>query len=362
MGRVRRSLAVAVVTLSVAAACSADDGLSVTVDTGPSPDASPEVTPETTPEATPEETPETDTPTPVPPTVTPVPATPTPVPAPPTPTPVLLPDLSLAPTFGTVALDAGFVPDPHTVQVASGGPVDASGVGAACFGFVSEAPDLRLQYGSAGGYLQIGFVADVGLDPVLVVNDPSGAWHCNDDFFGLDPAVEFPTSASGQYDIWVGTLDPGQIVSGTVNITEISQTTPPPTVPDSSLPPIHGTVFLDAGFVPDPHVVGVASGGFADVAGLGVGCSGFTSEAPDLRLQYGTAGGYLRIGFVAATGADALLVVNDPLGGWHCNDDFFGLDPAVEFPGPAAGQYDIWVATFGPGDVVTGDLTITEIQ
>ncbi len=358
----------ALIFVFVGAACSTSgDGLSVTVASEPSPEAeadpSPEAEPEPSPDPTVSATPET-TPTPVPPTPVPAPPTPTPTPrpAPPPPPPVPIPDLSLPPIHGTVALDAGFLPDPHMVGVVSGGPADASEVGSGCFGFVSEAPDLRLEYGTAGSFLRIGFEADAGADALLVVNDPLGGWHCNDDFFGLDPAVEFPSPASGQYDIWVATFGQGEAVTGKVTITEISQAAPPPTIPDPSLPPVHGTVFLDAGFVPDPNVVGVTSGGFADAAGLGVGCSGFVSEAPDVRLQYGIAGGFLRIGFVADAGADALLVVNDPLGGWQCNDDFFGLDPAVELVGPAAGQYDIWVATFVQGDVVTGDVTITEIQ
>ncbi len=370
MGGWRRAVAVGLILVFVGAACSTSgDGLSVTVASEPSPEAEPDPSPEPTGGATPETTPTPSpeapaTPTPVP--ATPIPPTPTPVPptpVPPTPVPqVTLPDPSLPPIHGTVSLDAGFVPDPHVVGVASGGFADASGVGAGCFGWASEAPDLRLQYGVAGSYLRIGFTADAGADALLVVNDPLGGWFCNDDFSGLDPAVEFFGPAAGQYDIWVASFTEGTIVTGTVTITEISQAAPPPTVPDPSLPPIHGTVSLSAGFVPDPNLVGVASGGSADASGLGVGCSGFVSEAPDLRLQYGVAGGYLRIGFTADAGADALLVVNDPLGGWFCNDDFSGLDPAVEFFGPAAGQYDIWVASFTQGTILTGSVAITEIQ
>src|SRR5437660_1501662 len=58
-------------------------------------------------------------------------------------------DPSLAPTYGTVTLKAGFEPDPFTKKLTAGGPIqtELGGVKA----WVAKAPDFRLNY-TAGQY------------------------------------------------------------------------------------------------------------------------------------------------------------------------------------------------------------------
>ena len=46
--------------------------------------------------------------------------------------------------FGNASLRSGFLPDPHTLNGQSGGNVDASGVNAACRGFISPHPSITL--------------------------------------------------------------------------------------------------------------------------------------------------------------------------------------------------------------------------
>jgi serine/threonine protein kinase len=135
----------------------------------------------------------------------------------------------LAPTFGTESASSGFSPDPMTVPVSSGGPVDASYLDSGCRGYGAQAPDFRLQWGSEGGLLRFFFVPDGdGEDTGLVVNVPNGSWHCNDDSYGtLNPTVEFTSAATGQYDVWVTTYgSPGEFLPGTLHITELSSVTP----------------------------------------------------------------------------------------------------------------------------------------
>ena len=71
--------------------------------------------------------------------------------------------------------------------------------------------------------------------------------------------------------------------------------------------------------------------------------------------------GILRISFTPDVAGDTALVINDANGNWICNDDFFGLDPAIEFSNPVGGLYDIWVASFVDGEFVDGTISITEI-
>ncbi|MGY6662960.1 MAG: peptidase S1 [Glycocaulis sp.] len=110
---------------------------------------------------------------------------------------------SLNPNFGTFSLNAGFLPDPYTVNVVAGGNINANRLGSGCVGSISDAPDVRLNFN--GGRISIG--AESNSDTTIVVNGPDGRWYCNDDFDGLNPRVTL--SGSGQYDIWVGTYSGG---------------------------------------------------------------------------------------------------------------------------------------------------------
>jgi hypothetical protein len=129
-------------------------------------------------------------------------------------------DFGLEPTYGTVALDAGFPEDPHVVSLQSGGDIDAATLGGACTGFIADAPDYRLNY-TAGSFPLL-FVAIADVDTTLVINGPDGSWYCDDDSDGqLDPRVTFNAPESGQYDVWVGTYAAAELHEAALYITEI---------------------------------------------------------------------------------------------------------------------------------------------
>lgn len=112
---------------------------------------------------------------------------------------------------------------------------------------------------------------------------------------------------------------------------------------DYTLDPNFGEYSLSAGFLPDPAEINIVAGGSIDASHLGGSCTGNISDAPDARLQWG--GGSFTIG--ARSSSDTTLVINAPDGSWYCADDTNGLDPALTMS--AAGQYDIWVGTYGGG-------------
>jgi hypothetical protein len=132
-------------------------------------------------------------------------------------------DFSQAPAYGSVTLNAGFTPDPHSVQITAGGSIDASTAaplsGRGCRGFIANAPDYRLNYTSGSWPLIFRVVSDA--DTTLVVNTPDGAWHCIDDVEGLNPVIRFASPTSGQYDIWIGTYG-RDMAASTLHITELS--------------------------------------------------------------------------------------------------------------------------------------------
>lgn len=127
-------------------------------------------------------------------------------------------DYSLNPTFGTVNLSAGFMPDPYRVEVVSSGDIDASWI-QGCVGMISDAPDVRLNYQAGGFELFLNVASDS--DTTLVVNGPDGQWYCDDDSGGnLTPGLAFSPPMSGQYDIWIGSYQ-GDYANAELQISEI---------------------------------------------------------------------------------------------------------------------------------------------
>ncbi len=138
---------------------------------------------------------------------------------------------------------------------------------------------------------------------------------------------------------------------------------PPLLAQDLSGESLNGTVTLNGGFLPDPHVVDIVPGGDTVVADLGAGCTGYIFAAqPDLKVVLDSAS--TQFGIFVNSNIDTTLVVNDPNGVWHCNDDASFLtnsNPGVTFTKPASGTYDIWVGTYSDvGTDGTGRLVLTE--
>ncbi|WP_019960911.1 hypothetical protein [Woodsholea maritima] len=119
---------------------------------------------------------------------------------------------------------------------------------------------------------------------------------------------------------------------------------------DFTAAPAFGEAHLSSGFLPDPHEVHLVAGGSLDASSINSSCSGSIANAPDFRLHF--EGDTIYIGVRSSD--DTTLVVNGPDGNWHCVDDVDGLNP---FLGGSygAGQYDIWVGTYGGG---TSDATL----
>lgn len=128
--------------------------------------------------------------------------------------------------FGRVSLSRGFMPDPYTVDVTSGGAnsVSAMDLGPGCVGYATSDPDFILDYESAASMLR--FYMEGDGDTALVINAPDGSWHCNDDSNGLDPMVTFDNPLTGQYDVWVASYSSDDNISGTLSITELSSNEP----------------------------------------------------------------------------------------------------------------------------------------
>lgn len=276
------------------------------------------------------------------------------------------PDPAVTATYGSIRLSGGFNPDPYTVGVVAGGPIQASSVGSGCSGTVARAPDFELTY--TPGSLPLIFRTASSGDTTLVINAPNGSWYCDDDSGaeGLNAEVRFNSPQSGVYDVWVGHLS-GETQT-TLQISELGGGgyTPAPSsgatstlTPDASLTAAYGEITLRSGFTPDPRRISLRAGGAVPAANASPGCTGSIARAPDYQVTY-TAG---RLPLIIRTesATDTTLVVNDPDGVWHCDDDGRGQggDAQVNLDKPASGVYDIWVGTFG-GGTAAATLILTE--
>jgi hypothetical protein len=131
-------------------------------------------------------------------------------------------DANADPNFRTINLRTGFTPDPQVISIRSGGEIDAQSISSACNGFISRAPDVRLNF--TAGTLPLILSVAAGADTTLVVNGPDGRWYCDDDggVNGNNPMVRFDAPQSGRYGIWIGTFGNTSLQPGELNISELT--------------------------------------------------------------------------------------------------------------------------------------------
>ncbi len=254
-------------------------------------------------------------------------------------------DVSLAPTFGSATLKAGFRPA-VAKTLKAGGPIktNLAGVNA----YVARAPDFKLHY-TAGKY-RLAFRVAAQADTTLLIKLPNGNWVANDNGAGgRDPSVHLAKPLSGRYDVFVGTAGP-RTAEALLYITEPGLSAP--TAPKHTLEPIYGSVSLQglnlskgpvAGF--RPFVKNLVAGGSirTDLGGV----NAYVPNAPSFRVYY-RIGDYPLM-FHVASSADTTLLIRLPDQTWVANDDGAGgRNPMIYLPNPKSGRYDVFVGTFGP--------------
>jgi hypothetical protein len=129
-------------------------------------------------------------------------------------------NFSLPPNFGSTALTSGFVPDPFTVGITSGGSVNVSYLGSGCTGYATSAPDFSVNY-TSGAFPTLRFYFIGSGDTTMIINTPGGSYVCVDDSFGtVNPTIDFNSPSGGRYDVWIGSYAQGASISGTLHVTE----------------------------------------------------------------------------------------------------------------------------------------------
>lgn len=225
-----------------------------------------------------------------------------------------------------------------------------------------DAPDAVLTLAEAEPVLSLYARSDNDL--VMAVRTPAGEWFCNDDAFGLNPAITLQDAAPGDYTIHVGAFSQGATGRFALYVAPSEPNwegaTETGAVPDLAplAPPTVGRVAFGPATRIDPRLIFDIQPSQTEARGLGEGCVGFiTPAAPDVVVA--TEFGLPQLMVYMVSEADGVLVVVGPDGSVHCNDDFDGLNPGVMIPNPAPGDWAVFAGTYGgQGGVATLGVTI----
>ena len=130
-------------------------------------------------------------------------------------------DYNATPNYGDITLAPGFTPDPYLVSLRAGGDMSASSAGSGCSGYITRAPDYRLNWSGKGSLnLKISVLSKA--DTTLVVNGPNGEWYCDDDTGEDNNPLVTLGSQAGRYEIWVGTYSSGSPAPAVLSISELA--------------------------------------------------------------------------------------------------------------------------------------------
>jgi hypothetical protein len=123
--------------------------------------------------------------------------------------------------YGEITLAPGFTPDPGLVNLRAGGSTSASYLSSGCSGYVTDSPDVRLNW-QGDGSLSLIFSVLSKSDTTLIVRGPNGRFYCDDDS-GEDnnPSLEM-SPVYGLYDIWVGTYSSGDTAPAVLAVSELT--------------------------------------------------------------------------------------------------------------------------------------------
>ncbi len=311
--------------------------------------------------------------------------------------------------FLTMNLRAGFPLDPFVVSLNGGGEIDASTLDPECVGFITEAPTFAVNWEGEAEFFDIFYYSD--FDPTLVLQLPDGSYLCNDDASDnvLDPELTIESPAEGQYRLWVGSYDEGQIIPGFLVITAnrsvsvnnfdpgalvrraaIADDVRPANVigaeaiqarlsaEEGSQSRTEATVAASrsagSGVVPDVEITGgdtpitatlVADGDTPVFTILheddnGTLCGGLVSgAAPEFVFSYSGDTEDLRVFFEGSADSSLVIVGAEIV---LCSDDSEqgeNGNPVIDIYNPG-GLYGVWIGRFDSTEPVTGTLTIIE--
>lgn len=297
--------------------------------------------------------------------------------------------------FLSLDLAAGFPLDPFFVSVNGGGDLDASTLSEECTGYINESPIVSLNWSGTAKEAHLFFYSDQ--DPTLVVQMPDGSYLCNDDAHEglLDPTISMKNPPAGQYNIWVGSYDEGQLLPGVLVITTKSdyqvgnfslngfvrrgqianrQTEVETYLPEAGKLRAAVTSALEKAVKSAPVLDAKSQVLTKTLTAAGENpafllpasdnspsatCTGLVGQEAGALVNLTSKASSLAIFFEG--NADSSLVVIAPDGDLYCVDDSAdgsNRNPMLTLENPTQGVYAVLVGRFDPANPVTGTLTV----
>jgi hypothetical protein len=253
-----------------------------------------------------------------------------------------------------MTLQGGFSPDPSDIAVVVTGAVPAANLVRGCPGWIAEGPAVVVDFASPGVPLRFNLSQDgagAGVAGMLIVA-PDGVYRCAPMDGQGRAVVRIDPALTGQHAIWPALASAGVATGVRVFVSEFdfADASPPALPLGIDAPPAAGLHLL-----PEAIELAVTLAPTASAADYTAGCAGrIDPTRPDAVIRL--AADRDRVELRASSTADTTLVVIGPDGAEHCNDDTYGLDPAVVMQPAAAGDYAVWVGTFDDVQGITASL------
>ncbi len=257
--------------------------------------------------------------------------------------------VAAAPTLGVVALSG--LSSTTTREGVAGGLLSASTLGSNCRGYISAVPHLSL---TVRDQRRVVLTTASTTDLTMVVRDPSGALHCDDDSVGNQPRIE-TFATPGIVQVWVGTFSSGPRAPFTLSVQ--SESTVEATPLANGLSPMSRPTVtaLDLDYAaPDTHLAGLVTGSLS-ASTIAPGCAGYLSSAPQLRM---TSASRRRVTVTASSHLPIMMLLRGPTGDMQCVDgrSTRSATLAADFP---VGSTSIWIAAPSPGSRSSFRLDVT---
>lgn len=139
---------------------------------------------------------------------------------------VATPVLSESANFGTLTLSSGFSSELGSAIGTTGGSfslpslVNRDRQNRPCLGYAEETPDHIINLEANFDQLEI-VVDSGGKDTTLLITGPDNLKFCGDDQgASKDASINISNLPAGQYQLWVGTMNPNQTWNYTLTVRE----------------------------------------------------------------------------------------------------------------------------------------------
>lgn len=211
-------------------------------------------------------------------------------------------------------------------------------------GFGSAAPSLSVDVADAGG--DVVFGGRGTCDTVMLVRDPSGAYHFNDDGGSASQPLISLAAQGGAYQVWLGSYGQGSECEGAIAVSAGDHTCPVGI-------PTSGPTAIDAAGLTAGLTLAANAGGSLDLAGcsevvnLGLGAVGFVPTTPQVNLS--APEGLDGMASLSVPGlCDTSLLAQDQAGTWYFNDDSEdSFSPRIDVPAGQLAGLNVWIGTYG---------------